>query len=185
MIAALALPALTGCLSTGSEKAAGNDVVYSAGKPAATVYAPADRHTAPVLSGPTITGGAADTASYRGRVLVVNFWAHWCDPCRDEAPALAKVAEDAELGRSVSFLGVDIEDDNPSAVAFGKQYGTGVFPSLVDRDRALMARFDGLALAPPQTLVIDRQGRIAAKFSGPVSEDGLRQVLNRVTTEAA
>ncbi len=176
-----AVLALSGC--TGSNAVD----VDRAGTPQLKVFDPgptgvfriADRQAAPEIKGTTLDGQALDVASMRGRVVVVNFWASWCAPCRAEAPNLKAVAE-RRGPEGVSFVGVAIKDDADAARAFERTQAVP-YPSLFDQAGLVLTRFRALApQTPPSTLLLDRQGRIAGRFIGGVTEaelDGPVQVL--------
>ena len=145
------------------------------------VFRVADRRPAPELKGRTLDGRELDVASYRGKVVVLNFWASWCAACRAEARNLNAVyAKTAALG--VAFVGIDIKDDTAPARAMqrGKQVR---YPSIEDQDGSLLLAFRGSApQTPPTTLILDRQGRVAARFLQGVTETQLEvpvQVLAR------
>lgn len=154
----------------------------SAGQVAAIPVA--DRQPLPALSAPTLGGGQLDLASFRGRVLVINVWGSWCSPCRAEAPELEKVYQ-ATRARGVEFVGINTRDPRTAnAQAFVRTFKL-TFPSLLDPDGALLARFNGTVPAQfvPSTLVVDRQGRIAAiAFKGLTATD-LRALLDPVLAE--
>lgn len=155
------------------------------GLPGPVHVAPADRVTVPDLSGPTVSGGTDGLARHRGRVMVVNVWGSLCGPCRDEAPALARVAGDLEA-QGVSFLGIDSRDlSRASAAAFQRRYALP-YPSLYDPHGTLLLRFPRGSLDPqavPSTLVLDRRGRIAAHFLGALDESRLRAMIAPVLAE--
>jgi thiol-disulfide isomerase/thioredoxin len=127
------------------------------------------RVAAPPLTGGTLDGSTFSLAAQRGHVVVINIWASWCSPCRAEAPALEQVAKDTQAA-GVRFVGLNTRDQNSQATAFLQNDGI-TYPSLVDPDGTLQLAFDHTV--PPQsvpsTLVIDRQGRIAAAFVQPVT----------------
>lgn len=148
------------------------------------VFPIGDREPAPTLKGRTLEGTDIDLADYRGSVVVVNFWASWCAPCRAEARNLNAVySQTKPLG--VAFVGIDIKDDETAAQAFqkGKQVG---YPSLFDPSGLLLLKFRGQApQSPPTTLILDRAGRVAARFVQAVTETQLLgpvQVLAREKT---
>ncbi|HEX5994631.1 MAG TPA: TlpA disulfide reductase family protein [Jiangellales bacterium] len=124
------------------------------------VFAPDDRAVAPDLTGELVDGGGTyEPADHEGEVLVVNFWASWCGPCVGEAPELEAVyAGHKESG--VAFLGVNVRDELDAARAFARLNTT--YPSIFDPSSRLALGFDVHPNAIPATIVIDRQGRIAA-----------------------
>jgi thiol-disulfide isomerase/thioredoxin len=146
-------------------------------------WAPGDRPAAPQLSGTTLAGAAYDTAADRGKVLVVNFWASWCPPCRDEAPALRQIYADTKA-KGVRFLGVDVRDERTQARTFTRAHGIG-YPSLFDpsSETVLAFRHPVLPTSPPTTLVIDRAGKVAAMFVGEARYTVLAPVVRRVAAE--
>ena len=133
------------------------------------VFRQADREPAPELSGETLDGTDLSVSDLRGKVVVVNFWASWCAPCRAEAGNLNKVyTATKDLG--VEFVGVDIKDEKTAARAFQRSAQVP-YPSLFDQDGALLLRFRKDApQTPPTTLILDREGRVAARFVTPVRE---------------
>ncbi|EIV94215.1 TlpA disulfide reductase family protein [Frankia sp. QA3] len=153
-----------------------NFVQQSAGK---DFVAAGNRHEAPKLAGKNLDGAELDVASLRGKIVVVNFWASWCAPCRAETPGLVQLSKE---NPTVAFLGVN-EKDPSGAKAFVRDNGVP-YPSIVDRLGTLAA---GWPVAPglPSTFVLDADGRIAARFTGPVvPEDDLKPVLTRLQAEA-
>jgi len=134
-----------------------------------TMYPAGQRPTIPDLTGSTLDGRTVTLSGLRGHVVVLNTWASWCDPCRAESPALARVArQTSALG--VRFVGIDEQDGADAARAFAASAGT-TYPQLVDRDGALLA---SLRVVPtsgvPSTLVLDPTGRVAARVIGPIDE---------------
>jgi len=183
---ALALVAVSAATACGAHApASGWADPDNVGLPGPVRIAPADRVAVPDVSGPTVSGGTDGTARHRGRILVVNVWGSLCGPCRDEAPGLARVARDLDA-QGVSFLGVDSRDlSKASAAAFERRYGLP-YPSLYDPRGTLLLRFPRGSLAPqaiPATLVLDRQGRIAAHYLGALDEQRLRAMIAPVLAE--
>lgn len=101
----------------------------------------------------------------KGRTVVLNFWASWCTPCRDEAPLLEAIAQDYR-GRDVVVLGIDTQDLSDNALGFIRQLGL-TYPSL--RDGTDGAQRDYQVTGLPETFILDNQGRIAHHHIGPVT----------------
>lgn len=114
--------------------------------------------------------------------MVVNVWGSWCAPCKREQPDLQRAFTDAQpLG--VRFLGLAVRDTAPNARAHLRRYGVG-YPSILDEGLRLVARFRDLPpTAIPSTVVVDRDGRVAATFLGPVGYDELMPMLRRLAAE--
>lgn len=118
-------------------------------------------------------GPAVDTAELAGRPVVLNFWASWCDPCREEMPMLAAVSEGA--GDQVRFVGVNTKDDPDAAADFLDDTGVR-FEQLYDPDGELLRQLrtvQGL----PVTLVLDPDGAVAVRHIGQIDETTLRDAL--------
>jgi cytochrome c biogenesis protein CcmG/thiol:disulfide interchange protein DsbE len=130
------------------------------------------RDPAPSLELPRLSGGGrASLADYRGKVVVLNFWASWCGPCREESPLLQRWQRRIEK-QDATVLGVDALDVSSDARDFVREYAL-TYPMLRDGGGETRGRF-GIA-GFPETFVIDRQGRIAAVQRGPVTERFMRQ----------
>ncbi|AJE41895.1 TlpA family protein disulfide reductase [Streptomyces nodosus] len=182
--AAVAALVLTACGSGGTSGGSGSTNFITGADGIATVKK-GERTAAPDLSGTTIDGKKLDVADYKGKVVVLNVWGSWCPPCRAEAPNFVKVAEET-AGKGVQFVGINTRDtDTQPARAFEKQYGV-TYPSLYDPTGKLMLRFEKGTLNPqaiPSTLIIDRDGKIAARTLQALSEDKLREMIDPVVAE--
>ena len=121
---------------------------------------------APALEGKTLDGDSFRLADLRGKPVVVNFWATWCPPCRDEFPVLADAAA-RHATDGLEVVGVVFNDDPGAARDFAAQAGA-TWPSLVDPGKA-HAR-DWKVIAPPQTFFIDRDGIVREVHIGQVRE---------------
>ncbi len=171
--AALALMAglatATACTTAGADRSGGNG--YVSGDGSITMIAPADRKPAPTLQGDKLGGGTLDTADYAGQTLVLNVWGAWCGECRGEAKDL--VAASRQLP-DTAFVGIDTRDRDSLALAYVRRFGVP-YPSLVDQDSKLLLKFYGIvaANAIPSTLVIDRDGEMAAVITGPTTASTL------------
>ena len=181
MIGAAALLA-AGCAGTQASQngTSGADSRYVAGDGSSQVVKAADRKQAPRVRGTTLDGKSFDLAGLRGKVIVVNFWASWCAPCRGEAPSLEQVyAENKAKG--VEFVGVDIKDDTEPAKAFVRKFKVG-YPSIIDQNGQVTLAFrDVPPNAVPSTLILDGQGRIAARVIGATTYTKLSALLRQVT----
>lgn len=132
---------------------------------------------APAFSLPTLTGGGSvGLASFPGSIVVLNFWASWCGPCRREAPGLERTWQ-AFRARSVRFLGVDELDDDTAGLAFLKELGI-TYPSASDPSGSLVERYGLFGL--PTTYLVDRSGTIRYRFVGYTDEGSLRATLARM-----
>jgi thiol-disulfide isomerase/thioredoxin len=184
--AGVALVTLAGGGGTGLAPEAATGQVELVGSSVAVVPE-AERPALPAFAGTTLDGRQLDLASLRGRPLVLNFWASWCGPCRAEQEGL-ELASKALAGRDVRMVGVNIRDDKGAAASYLEEFGVG-YPSLFDRPAVLSARLGALGpQAPPYTLVVDAQGRVAARVFGALpggrpqrQADLLTDLVERVT----
>ena len=124
-------------------------------------------------------GPARSLADYRGKVVVLNFWASWCEPCRDEMPLLQRTHEKIQ-GRDALVLGIDSKDTSEKARAFMAEYEL-TFPSLRDRDGEFTGEYG--ATGYPETFIVDREGKIAAARRYPVTQEWLDEHLDPVLAE--
>ena len=135
--------------------------------------APAYARELPVLGAP----GSRSLASYAGRVVVLNFWASWCEPCREEAPRLERLQRQLAR-RGATVLGVAYKDAASDSESFVRQYGL-TYPSLRDTGGEFAHAFGTDAL--PESFVLDRSGRIVAISRGEAEN----QFLARAAALAA
>ncbi len=177
---------LSGCAGTSGADASGA-TEYQFGRlssGANGLFPVADRRPAPALAGQTLQGQPLDTATMKGKVVVLNFWADWCAPCRAEAPFLDAVAT-RSASAGVQFVGVNVKNDRSSALSFERVSGTP-YPSLYDQPGALLLRFRKIVpQTPPSTMLIDRQGRLAGIFNGGVTESELGSSVQALAAEPA
>ncbi|MFJ6127105.1 TlpA family protein disulfide reductase [Streptomyces griseoviridis] len=184
--AAAAALTLTACGSGGTSGGSG-DTNFVTGADGVATAKKGERADAPDLSGETVDGRQLDVDDYRGKVVVINVWGSWCPPCRAEAKNFETVYQDVkDTGAGVQFIGINTRDTSTGpARAFEKEYGVS-YPSLYDPTGKLMLRFKKGTLNPqaiPSTLIIDRQGRIAARTLQALSEEKLRAMLAPVLAE--
>jgi len=153
---------------------------FVGGSYSSTYYRPGSRPAAPALTGALLTGQQFSLTADWGSVVVLNFWASWCAPCRREAPALAALARYFQRN-PVRFVGIDSRDTVPSAEAFQRTFGVG-YPSLNDPNDEIALAFRGTLPPPaiPSTLLIDSTGHVAAMIVGGVSYSGLKALIVKV-----
>ncbi|GAA2357812.1 TlpA disulfide reductase family protein [Streptomyces cuspidosporus] len=182
--AAVAALTLSAC-GAGGTSGGSSDTKFVQGKGGVDTVAKGDRKHAPEITGKTLEGKQLDLADYKGKIVVLNVWGSWCTPCRAEAPNLVKVAKDTEAD-GVRFVGINTRDsDRANAIQFEKEFKVQ-YPSLYDPIGKLMLRFPKGSLNPqaiPTTIVLDRQGRIAARALTPLSEEALRKMVEPLIAE--
>jgi len=149
-----------------------------------TELKPAQRGDPVTFSAPTDAGGTVTSADYAGHVLVLNFWYASCPPCRAEAPVLEELSRQFKAD-GVEFLGVNVRDQAPTSLEFAKQFGIG-YPSVIDTNEGNMLLAFAGSVAPnavPTTLVIDREGRVAARILGEVNKSNLKTLISATLAE--
>jgi cytochrome c biogenesis protein CcmG, thiol:disulfide interchange protein DsbE len=130
---------------------------------------------APALALPGLDGGTVDLAAYRGRPVVVNFWASWCEPCKRELPLLAEAVRRA--GGDLAVIGVVVRDDPAAARAMAARYQAR-WPMAVDRGERVAGAWRVALL--PQSFFVRADGTIASQQPGELTRAGLREQLERV-----
>jgi cytochrome c biogenesis protein CcmG/thiol:disulfide interchange protein DsbE len=139
-----------------------------------------EREEAPNFELPPLGGGPERSLEdWRGKVVLLNYWASWCEPCRDESPLLERWHRRIQK-RGGTVLGVDLLDATGPAQAFVEKFGLS-YPQLRDRNGDTQELFGTVAY--PETFVIDREGRIAAARRGPVDEEFLRDTVTPLLRE--
>lgn len=174
ILVALSALLLTSCGNGGSSTAQEN---YISGNGAVTFISAADRQMAPKLSGDTLYG--TKFAFTEKEIAVVNVWASWCSPCRAEIPALISLSKKYS---DVQFMGILTRDNLANAEVFARQLDLQ-YPNFIDDSLLLGFRNTLPANAIPTTVVLDKQGRVAARISGAITVGGLSNLIERLTAE--
>ena len=174
---------LAACGTDTSGRYGSGDSGYVSGDGVSTEIPPDDRGEPLEVAGTTYDGEEFSSAAHRGEVLVLNVWYASCPPCRKEAPELQAIHEDYQ-DQGVFFIGVNVRDAAGPARAFEESYGI-TYPSMPDSDAEIMYALRG-EVAPnavPSTLVVDREGRVAARISGAADPSVLRAMIDTVVAE--
>lgn len=156
---------------------------YQSGDGSVRTWNPDERGESVVLTGTDYEGNAVDTATMDGDIIVLNTWYAACPPCRVEAADLLEVATEREA-EGVSFLGINRTDDAGAAQAFEREFGI-TWPSIDDASGSAIATLAGVVpiKAVPTTVVLDREGRVAARVLGQVEKSTLNSLIDDVVNE--
>jgi thiol-disulfide isomerase/thioredoxin len=173
------LVGITGCSSDplAEQYRAGSGKNYIAGDGTITEITPENRTEPITFSGLSEGGATLSSDQYLGNVLVVNFWYAGCAPCRAEAPLLQEAFLAAEPN-GVGFMGVNVRDQPATVATFDKTFGI-TYPSIVDVDGQAQLSFASNVPpnAVPTTLVLDREGRVAARILGQLANTSILTTL--------
>ncbi|GAB2853062.1 redoxin domain-containing protein [Microbacterium insulae] len=179
--ALLSVAVLAGCSSNedlADQYREGSAKGYISGDFRVVEIPPADRGAPVVFEGVTETAERVSSDDYRGRILVVNFWYAACGPCIVEAPMLEEVWEEYQ-GQQVDFLGVNTYDQPATALSFARDNNV-TYPSVIDvTDGKVKLAFAQVTpiQATPTTLVLDREGRVAARIIGQLASASILSTL--------
>ncbi|MFT4148304.1 MAG: TlpA disulfide reductase family protein [Micrococcaceae bacterium] len=184
LLGALVSP-LAACSSQDSlskQANSGDQKNYIAGDGTVAEYAPGNRIAAVDFTGKTFEGQEINASQLRGKPTILNFWYASCAPCRKEAPALEQVNKG--LTGKVNFYGVNMRDTKENVDAFNRTFNIS-YPSFDDRNGKIMLAFNASVSpqAVPTTLVLDKQGRVAARVLGVTDKSTLNALVNKVLSE--
>ncbi|MFV0286466.1 MAG: redoxin family protein, partial [Demequina sp.] len=162
---------LAGCAPGDATESPG----YVSGDGTVTEWAAGERGEPMALTGTSFEGDAVDLEDFRGQVVLINTWYASCPPCRAEAPELVTLDERDD----VQLIGVNSRDDAATAEAFQRTFSVA-YPSIDDSDGKATAQLQGLVAinAVPTTLVLDTEGRVAARVVGRVEPSTLESLVD-------
>jgi cytochrome c biogenesis protein CcmG, thiol:disulfide interchange protein DsbE len=151
-----------------------------------SAWAQHDHHTGtsggPVVGSPAVPfelksleGKSVGLAAFRGKPLVLNFFASWCDPCREEMPLINELASNG-VKNGYSVLGIAVEDSRAAVTEFAKESKL-VFPIALDLNSTVKRAYR--IFGPPATFFIDGQGIIRDVVVGPISAERAREAMKK------
>ncbi len=181
---ATAVLALAACSPPSTTGATVPDQGYVSGDGSVQTWERDERGEPVAVTGTTYQGDQVDTADWAGDVVVLNTWYAACPPCRAEAPTLAALARD-RADDGVRLLGINVEDAAGAALAFERTFDIP-YPSIDDSTGTAVSALSGTVplQAVPTTVVLDRQGRVAARIVGLAEDSTLDAVVGDVVDEA-
>ncbi|MFD4375466.1 TlpA family protein disulfide reductase [Streptomyces sp. NPDC058486] len=178
--------ALSACGGDGDDVSGGGANNFVTSKGGISTVPKGERADINTIAGETLEGEKLDVADLKGKVVVLNVWGSWCGPCRAEAPHFVKAANDLK-GQDVAFVGLNTRDANKQqALAFEADYKVP-YPSLYDpQGEAILFGFPKGTLSPkgiPSTVVLDKEGKIAARALMAIDETKLRSMIDPLLKE--
>ena len=177
---------LAGCSTTPATPSATSTTAGYTSADGSTKTWPVGARTGPVtLSGTDADGTVRDVAAWRGDVVLLNTWYAGCPPCRAEAPDLVAIAN-ADAPRGLRVLGINSTDAAGTAAAFARQFSLP-YPTIIDTDGSAIAALQGVVPlnAVPTTVLLDRQGRVAARILGRIDPSTVRSIVDQLLAEGA
>ena len=142
------------------------------------VLPPAQRKKMPEIVMPDLAQGTWKLSDHRGKVVLVNFWASWCPPCREETPGFVRLAAEYQ-NRGLDVAGVSMDDSDAPVRQFVRSYRVTYPVLLPQANSPLLAAIDSL----PTTFLVDREGRIAKNYVGAVSAAVVKADVDRLLAE--
>lgn len=174
---------LVACGNAQPTRISSGDTGFVAGDGSSVLLPKAERKLAPEISESTFNKNQFVLSEQKGKVVVLNVWGSWCAPCRAEAKELADLARTFQ-DQKVVFLGINTRDSFASAQNFIERF-TIEYENIEDQSGKILLKFKD-TLSPnaiPTTLVLDKNGRVAARILGPVDISLLRGFITKLSEE--
>ena len=174
---------LTACATPNAAIQNSGEAGFISGDGTATFLKVEDRKSAPELIASDFNGKEIDLKNYKNKVVVLNVWGSWCGPCRKEAKELQELYIKNKDG-GVEFIGINIRDSKVSAEKFVTNFGI-TYPNIFDRDGIKLLGFkDTLpANAVPSTVLVDKNGKVAARQLGPIERALIQGFISSLVDE--
>ncbi|MFF2482285.1 TlpA family protein disulfide reductase [Paenibacillus sp. NPDC058071] len=137
------------------------------------------REQAVAFTLPDLSGTPVDLAAYAGQPVYLNFWATWCKWCKQEMPAMQEIFEN-QADKGLVMLAISVGEERDKAAAYIEEHGY-TFPVLLDRDKKV-TRANGIR-SIPVSIFVDKQGNIAYKHIGPLTEPQMDAIINLLAAE--
>jgi len=181
----VALSLLAGCANTAGLTSDGEEAGYVSGDASVTTWDKGSRPGPIALAGTDYAGQPVDISAWRGDIVLVNTWYAACPPCRAEASDLKAIVTEYSAD-GVHALGVNFTDDAGAALAFERTFDVP-YPSIQDTDGSAVASLQGTVpvQAVPTTVLLDREGDVAARILGRIDPSTLRTLLDELLAESA
>lgn len=139
-----------------------------------------DSALAPDFSVTTFDGETITLSGLRGKVVMVDFWASWCPPCRLESPDLITAYRSFQ-GRDVEFVGIDVWDRESAGRSFVAKEGLP-YPNALDTNSFITIDYGVTGI--PEKFFIDPEGRVVRKYVGPIRAEELTRIINEILTDS-
>jgi peroxiredoxin len=180
LAAALALSACTG--SDAVDQTATSTFKFHGATHLGRLYPQGQRKPAADFNGKLINGGTMKLSSTRGKVVVLNYWASWCGPCKTESPQFDLLYRKIK-SRGVNFYGIDTKDAKGSAEDFVRNNDIS-YPIVYDEPGETAIRLGNLpTVSLPFTVLIDKQGKVAAVYIVRLSYNDLKGSIDKLLAE--
>lgn len=184
VLALMGVLLLVGCTSgNGDASQDGSEYRFVQAQAQGEVIPREDRKPAPDVTGELLGGQSFKLSSLKGKVVVLNFWATWCAPCRVEAPELEKIYTKYQP-KGVALIGVLVRDSKDQGEVYSKQEGL-TYPSIYDPKTQIALQFRNYpVVAIPSTIVFDRNGDVAAAYVSSVNATSLTETIDKLLAES-